>query len=131
MEVLDLGEEILGSAGYRVFTAITAEDGLRVFDATWGEGRIDLLFTDLVMPGGMNGLALADAVRERDPGVSILLTTGYNEELVVGGERKRGSDVLSKPYRRSELLDWVRQALNRRGEGGSRRRASEFGAAEA
>ena len=130
-EVLALAEEILASAGYRVATAITAEDGLRVFDAMGGEDGIDLVFTDLVMPGGMNGLALADAIRARDPGVSVLLTTGYNEELVVGDPRKRAADVLSKPYRRSELLDRVRQALNRRGEGGARRTPSDFGAVEA
>lgn len=131
VEVLALAEDILGSAGYRVSTAITAEDGLRVFEKLVGEDKVDLLFTDLVMPGGMNGLALADQVRQRDSSVSILLTTGYNEELVVGGPQRRANDVLSKPYRRSELLDRVRQALNRRGEGGARRTPSDFGPVEA
>jgi PAS domain S-box-containing protein len=129
-EVLDLAREILEGAGYRVTTAITAEDGLQVFDQLRDRDRIDLLFTDLVMPGGMNGLALAEAVTGRDPTVSILLTTGYNEELTVADPRRRASDVLSKPYRRSELLDRVRQALNRRGEGGVRRTGSEFGPVE-
>lgn len=68
---------------------------------------------------------------ERDASVSILMTTGYNEELVVGGPRARATDVLSKPYKRSELLDRVRQALNRRGEGAPRRQKSDFGAAQA
>jgi DNA-binding NtrC family response regulator len=72
-----------------------------------------------------------DAICDRDPGVSVLMTTGYNEELVVSGPRKRATDVLSKPYRRSELLDRVRQALNRRGGGRERRKSSEYGAAEA
>jgi FixJ family two-component response regulator len=84
-----------------------------------------------VMPGGMSGLALMDLIAERDASVSILLTTGYNEELVVNGPRKRASDVLSKPYRRTELLDRVRQALNRRGEAAPRRNRSDFGPAEA
>lgn len=130
-EVLAIASEILTSAGYRVTTAISGEQGLRTFEAVHADDHIDLLFTDLVMPGGMNGLMLADAVIEHDPTVSVLLTTGYNEELVVNGPRKRTTDVLSKPYRRSELLDRVRQALNRRGSGGPRRQRSDFGAAEA
>ena len=79
----------------------------------------------------MNGLMLADAVVARDPSVSVLMTTGYNEELVIGGPRQRATDVLSKPYRRAELLDRVRQALNRRGEGRVRRHPSDFGAVQA
>lgn len=130
-EVLAIAREILGSSGYKVSTALSAEEALRFFEETHAEDRIDLLFTDLVMPGGMNGLMLADAICDQDPSVSILMTTGYNEELVVGGPRARATDVLSKPYRRSELLDRVRQALNRRGEGGRRRNRSDFGAVQA
>ena len=129
-EVLAIAREILESSGYRVSTAISGEEGLKFFEATHGEQRIDLLFTDLVMPGGMNGLMLADAVVERDSSVSVLMTTGYNEELVVGGPRARATDVLSKPYRRAELLDRVRLALNRRGEGAARRPRSDFGAVQ-
>lgn len=130
-EVLAIAREILEDAGYRVSTAISAEAGLKVFDAVHPKDRFDLLFTDLVMPGGMNGLMLADAIVERDAAVSVLMTTGYNEELVVGGPRARATDVLSKPYRRSELLDRVRLALNRGGEGGKRRTRSDFGAVRA
>ncbi|MEH3100540.1 histidine kinase famiy protein [Sphingomonas adhaesiva] len=130
-EVLAIAREILESAGYRVSTAISGDEGLRFFEATHAHDRIDLLFTDLVMPGGMNGLMLADAVTERDPAVSVLMTTGYNEELVINGPRARTTDVLSKPYRRSELLDRISQALNRRGEGQPRRQRSDFGAAQA
>jgi len=130
-EVLAIAREILESAGYVVSTAFSGDEALRFFDASHSDKRVDLLFTDLVMPGGMNGLVLADAITERDPSVSVLMTTGYNEELVINGTRARGTDVLSKPYRRSELLDRVSQALNRRGEGGGRRRRSEFGAVQA
>jgi len=129
-EVLAIAREILEGAGYRVSTAMSGEEALRLFEATHQACRIDLLFTDLVMPGGMNGLMLADAVGERDGSVSVLMTTGYNEELVVSGPRARATDVLSKPYRRAELLDRVRQALNRRGQAGPRRSRSEFGAVQ-
>ena len=130
-EVLAIAREILEGAGYKASTAMSGEEGLKFFDETHADQRIDLLFTDLVMPGGMNGLMLADAVVERDDSVSVLMTTGYNEELVVGGPRARATDVLSKPYRRAELLDRVRLALNRRGEGRVRRMRSDFGAAQA
>jgi PAS domain S-box-containing protein len=130
-EVLSLAREILESAGYRVTTAMSGEQALSVFDTLTAEQPVSLLFTDLVMPGGMNGLDLADAISKRDPRVCVLMTTGYNEELVVQGSRQRSADVVSKPYRRTELLDRVRHALNRSGQGGPRRQASDFGAAEA
>jgi len=60
----------------------------------------------------MNGLVLAERVRERLPSVPILLTTGYNEELLAEGPSVRAWDVLGKPYRRSELADRVRAALD-------------------
>ncbi|NJC05080.1 PAS domain S-box-containing protein [Sphingomonas kaistensis] len=130
-EVLELAVEILGSAGYRVTTAESGEIALRLFEKV-EPGTFDLLFTDLVMPGGINGLLLADKVREHDPDIGILLTTGYNEELVIAGPERPHKDVLGKPYRRSELLDRVRQALNNRAhQADARRHTSEYGAAEA
>lgn len=130
-EVLELAVEILGAAGYRVTTAESGEIALRLFEKA-EPGTFDLLFTDLVMPGGINGLLLADKVRERDPDIGILLTTGYNEELVIAGPDRPHKDVLGKPYRRSELLDRVRQALNNRAHhADARRTMSDYGAAEA
>ena len=85
-----------------------------MLDSVGHEGRIDLVFTDLVMPGSINGLVLADRVNERLPGTPVLLTTGYNEDLVAHGPRAPNMDVLGKPYRRAELADRVRAALNSR-----------------
>jgi CheY-like chemotaxis protein len=112
-DVLDLAREHLTALGYNVLTARDADEALAVFHRA--EGRIDLLFTDLVMLGSMNGLALADAVRERQPGIGVLLTTGYNDDLLTAGKASAGADVLGKPYRRSELADRIRAALNGRG----------------
>nr|WP_240309467.1 MULTISPECIES: histidine kinase famiy protein [Sphingomonas] len=128
-EVLELAQEILGAAGYRVTTAESGEAALKLFEKT-PAGTFDLLFTDLVMPGGINGLMLADEIARRDPKIGILLTTGYNEELVVSGPERPHKDVLGKPYRRAELLDRVRQALNNRAHDQERRTPSEYGAAE-
>ena len=130
-EVLELAIEILEAAGYRVTTAESGEIALRLFEKS-PPGTFDLLFTDLVMPGGINGLLLADKVREHDPAIGILLTTGYNEELVISGPDRLHKDVLGKPYRRSELLDRVRQALNNRAvQHDQRRTPSDYGAAQA
>jgi len=129
-EVLELAQEILGGAGYRVTTAESGEAALKLFEQT-AAGTFDLLFTDLVMPGGINGLILAEEITRRDPTIGVLLTTGYNEELVVSGPDRPQKDVLGKPYRRSELLDRVRQSLdNRAGQAADRRTPSEYGAAE-
>jgi PAS domain S-box-containing protein len=128
-EVLALAREILEEVGYRVTTAETGEDGFATFKAE-PEGSIDLVFTDLVMPGGMNGIVLAQEIAKIAPDVPVLMTTGYNEELVADGPLRSGLDVLGKPYRRSDLLDRVRQALNRKGDGGPRRNISDYGSAE-
>jgi PAS domain S-box-containing protein len=129
-EVLMLARENLEEAGYRVTTAPSGEEGLDSFKRALEGDKVDLLFTDLVMPGSMNGITLAQEVAKLDAAVAILMTTGYNEELVIDGSHPAGGDVLGKPYRRNELLDRVARALDQRGVVTQRRRASDFGAAE-
>ncbi len=129
-EVLVLARENLEEAGYRVTTAPLGEAGLEAFRRSLSQDRVDLLFTDLVMPGAMNGLVLAEEVIRLDPDVAVLMTTGYNEELVTEGPQIIGRDVLGKPYRKTDLLDRVNQALNNRGATADRRHPSDFGAAE-
>ncbi len=108
-DVLDLAVHHLAARGYDVLSAPNGEEALRVLE---GAGRrIDLLFTDLAMPGGINGLVLAKRARAMFPGMRVLLATGYNEDLASG--RERHADVLGKPYRETELADRVRAALNR------------------
>ncbi|MCC2980656.1 ATP-binding protein [Sphingomonas sp. IC4-52] len=128
-EVLALAREILEEVGYRITTAETGEEGLAAFRSA-PEESIDLVFTDLVMPGGINGIVLAQEIAKIAPDVPVLMTTGYNEELVADGPLRSGLDVLGKPYRRADLLDRVRQALNRKGDGGPRRHISDYGSAE-
>jgi PAS domain S-box-containing protein len=128
-DVLALSREILEEVGYRVSVAETGESALELFK-TMPPGSVDLLFTDLVMPGGINGIVLADRIGEIDPDLPVLMTTGYNEDLVIDGPKASGLDVLGKPYRRTDLLDRVRQALNQRGATERRRRRSEYGSVE-
>ena len=105
-DVRELAETVLASAGYAVVSAPSGEQALNVIDEG---GEIDLVFTDVMMPGGMNGLQLADQVRARRPGTPILVTTGYMDELPA--TRGQRLDVLSKPYRQEDLLARVRAIL--------------------
>ena len=112
-DVLTLAREHLEALGYRVIAARNADEALEMLAKPENAG-IDLLFSDILMPGSMNGLVLAQRVRERMPDVAVLLTTGYNEDLVAEGPGTADWDVLGKPYRRTALADRVRTALNRR-----------------
>jgi PAS domain S-box-containing protein len=114
-DVLELAQGHLTRLGYKVLIARSGEEALEVFERAGG--KIDLLFTDLVMPGGVNGMVLAVRLRERMPDLAVLLTTGYNDELVMEGPSAPEMDVLGKPYRRTELADRIRAALNRRALG--------------
>ncbi|MEC7934535.1 MAG: histidine kinase famiy protein [Pseudomonadota bacterium] len=112
-DVRALAAEVLGALGYRIVLARSGEEALEMH----AKETIDLLFTDIVMPGGMSGLELVERFASIAPGVPVLMTTGYNEDLVADIPRGTALDVIGKPYRREELADRVRMALDRRTEG--------------
>ncbi|HMJ43791.1 MAG TPA: CHASE3 domain-containing protein [Pseudolabrys sp.] len=99
----------LNSLGYRT---VAAEDGRTALEYVESGQPFDLLFTDVVMPGGMTGRQLAAKVSSRQPGTKILYTSGYTENAIVHhGRLDRGVMLLSKPYRKSELARMVRLAI--------------------
>jgi PAS domain S-box-containing protein len=99
----------LTALDYRV---IVASDGPRAMAIVRQCEDIDLLFTDIVMPGGMNGRQLADAACAIRPGLKVLYTSGYAENAIVHhGRLDPGVHLLGKPYRRSELATKLREAL--------------------
>lgn len=102
----------LTQLGYKVLEAANGAEALEVLQR--GE-QVDLMFTDLVMPGGMSGYELAEAVRAKYPHMRILLTSGYAEELA-NGEKLSAEQlkVLRKPYRQADLAESIHKAL--RGE---------------
>jgi PAS domain S-box-containing protein len=103
----------LGTLGYRVTAAEAGAEALAIIEAT---PDIDLLLTDVVMPGGMNGAALAAAARVRRPDLRVLYTSGYAEDAIVHhGRLDPGVELLAKPYRRQELAAKVRLVLDRDG----------------
>ena len=123
-DVRALASEQLTALGYRVVVAASGEEALAKLPGL----KIDLLFTDIVMPGGMSGLELVEKFSEFNPTTPVLMTTGYNEDLVADIPRGTRLDVIGKPYRREELADRVYVALNR--QTSTRRDESEFGAKE-
>jgi CheY-like chemotaxis protein len=86
---------------------------------------VRLLFTDVVMPGGMDGIGLVEWARTRLPELRCVATSGYSE---LGGREQLldglGCKLLSKPYRREELIGAIRAALDRPGEPGALRATS-------
>ena len=109
-EVAETARAILEDFGYTILTAHDAREAIDLLD---GDARIDLLFSDLIMPGGMNSVMLARAARERQPRIRVLLTTGYAEASLertdAGGSE---FEVINKPYRRMDLVRRVRQMLD-------------------
>lgn len=100
----------LKSLGYRL---IEASSGPEAVDILKQGTEIDLLFTDVVMPGGMGGRALADAARAINPDIKVLFTSGYTENSIVhDGRLDPGVQLLSKPYRREQLAFKVRKVLS-------------------
>ncbi|MGZ3620195.1 MAG: ATP-binding protein [Candidatus Binataceae bacterium] len=103
-------ERQIVTLGYRVVTAENAAAALAHVE----EGcQPDLLFTDIVMPGGVNGRQLAQKLRLRWPALRVLYTSGYARgTLDVDGEQVPSKYVLGKPYRRSDLANKLRQVLD-------------------
>jgi CheY-like chemotaxis protein len=110
----DLRETVvtaLRQLGYQTLEAASGPDALAMLA---GIARVDLLFTDIMMPGGMLGPALAQKARESRPGLSVLFTTGYAERgVLASGDGVAASDVIAKPYRNEELARRIRQVLDR------------------
>jgi PAS domain S-box-containing protein len=99
----------LRSLGYRVTEAANGAEARALLD---GGLKVDLVLTDLVMPGGMSGMDLLRHVRAAHPGTRILLTSGYAEELINGDAvAAHGVRILRKPYRQEVLAAALREVL--------------------
>jgi signal transduction histidine kinase/FixJ family two-component response regulator len=98
------------SLGYVTLSAVNADEALVVIDSAQ---TIDLLFTDMIMPGSMNGRQLADQALRRRPSLKVLFTSGYTENTVIHyGRLDAGVLLLAKPYRKADLARMIRSALD-------------------
>jgi CheY-like chemotaxis protein len=103
--------DVLAQMGYRVLSAGDAASALHLLDT---EAVVDLLFTDIGLPGGVNGRQLADQALQRRPGLRVLFTTGYTRNAVVHhGRVDPGVDLIVKPFTQRALADAVGRAVGR------------------
>lgn len=102
---------VLRDLGYRVLEAHDGVSALRLFERQ--EGPVDLLFTDVVMPG-MSGRELADEARRRQPDLRVLYTSGYTRNAIVhGGRLDPGVELIGKPFNAEALAQKIRDMLDR------------------
>jgi CheY-like chemotaxis protein len=112
-QVRSLVERMVASLGYR---ATAVKDGAAALAAV-DKQPFDLLFTDVVLSGFLNGRELAEAIRARRPEIGVLFTSGYPEDVISHqGRLDPGVRLVSKPYRKEELSHQLRAALVQSGE---------------
>ena len=109
-EVRKFATDVLREQGYTVHAASDGASALQLLDA---ESKISLLFTDVVLPGGMNGRELADEARRLKPELKVLYATGYTRNAIIHqGRLDAEVDLLTKPFTAEALSRKVRQTLN-------------------
>jgi signal transduction histidine kinase/ActR/RegA family two-component response regulator len=111
-DVLDIAVATLTELGYRILLAYNGLEALQILER---DEPINLLFTDIVMPSGINGVQLAREARRLRQDIKVLLTSGYTTQTLT---QEYGAhteyQIITKPYRRSELVEQVQRALGRR-----------------
>ena len=111
-DVAAVTASLVEQLGYRTVRAESASDAL---NRLRGGEKIDLIFSDVVMPGEMNGIALAQAVQNRRPEIPVLLTSGYSDVVQATGSQ---FPILRKPFQLPALAKAIREALE---QGAARR----------
>jgi CheY-like chemotaxis protein len=102
--------EVLRELGYRVIEAYDGPSALRLLER---QARVDLLFTDVVLPGGMTGAQVAVQARELRPGLKVLFTTGYARNAIIHhGRLDKGVRLITKPFSSAELAGRIRDVLD-------------------
>jgi signal transduction histidine kinase/ActR/RegA family two-component response regulator len=106
-DVRNIAAAFLRSFGYKVVAVGTALEALEQIAA---DPHIAILFTDVMLGGGMNGVELAEATRSLRPDIGVLLTSGYDEQATAA-ESARDFELLRKPYRREQLAEALKRNL--------------------
>jgi len=108
--LLELVREILQQYQYRVLIASSGVEALRVWDEC--NGKVDLLLTDMIMPGGMTGSDLAAELKKRKPELKVIYASGYSSALT-GKEFTQGENIfLAKPYQPNQVAQLIRTTLD-------------------
>jgi len=114
VDLLYLADKYLTEQGYRTYQAENAHQALEILAK---HKDIDCLFTDVVMPGGMNGYELAQQATENNPAIKVLITSGFTSKTITQkGRILFSTQILSKPYRKADLAQHIRLTLDREDE---------------
>jgi CheY-like chemotaxis protein len=100
--------EYLRDCGYQVLEAADAREAMRLIDSV---GSVDVVFSDVRMPGDMDGVGLAQWLRTHHPKVSVLLTSGYFAARNVAGAAMEDVKLIEKPYSQAQVLRRIRALL--------------------
>ena len=107
--VADVGEQILHNSGYRVFSAKSGKKAIEVYKAN--HSRIDMVILDMILPD-MGGGDTYDRLKEINPGIKVLLASGYDIDYQGRDIMERGCDgFIQKPFNMNELLEKIRGIL--------------------
>jgi len=107
-DVREIASDMLGDLGYDV---VSAADGKSAIDILKSPQTVDLVFTDIIMPGGVDGTEVARMARELRPGLPVVFSSGYAEASVLRrGDIDVSSNLITKPYRREELGRMLHEA---------------------
>ena len=118
-EIRQVAAHLLQSLGYEIEVTETAESALAALDSS---ARFDLLFTDVIMPGGMSGIELAREVHRRHPQMAIVFTSGFsNPDTTMAQVAALGASMIGKPYDKAKLAEHLHAAL----QGGRAKRPVE------
>lgn len=101
--------EYLRECGYRVHEAANADEAIAVLEAP--EVSIDIVFSDVVMPGPMDGFALSRWVRAYRPGINVILTSGIERSAEIAGMLCEAGPLLAKPYEPQGVVERIKQLL--------------------
>jgi PAS domain S-box-containing protein len=121
-DVRTFSVEILREIGYRVIEAHDGPSALRLLER---QPRVDLLFSDVVLPGGLTGKQVSEQARALRPGLKVLFTTGYARNAIIHhGRLDRGVHLITKPFTLNELAAKVRDVLDTASREGAETKAS-------
>lgn len=109
-DLLQLANQFLLELGYRTYTAENASQAMDILNS---DAHIDLLFSDIVMQGGVNGYQLAQQAKQLQPDLRLLSSSGFASRSIIGsGDESYANLVLNKPYRKIDLAQRVRWVLD-------------------
>ena len=118
-QIRAIGAGILRSLGYHVVIAESGDEAMRQVEL--GQ-QFDALFSDIVMAGRLNGIALARELRKRKPGLPVLLTSGFTSPATAHSDlTELGAELITKPYRKAELAERLRAVLDAQSDAGTRK----------